>query len=115
MSKYVVRYGAMRLIGVMGSSSDQHFPRGTRIIVRTERGLEAGEVLCDASEQVMADLHDPKEGLILREMTADDCNELDRIREQAKTEYEVCARCIADLGLEMQLVDRQGSRGPRHP
>jgi cell fate regulator YaaT (PSP1 superfamily) len=105
MSKYVVRHGAMRLIGVMGSSSDQQFPRGTKIIVRTERGLEAGEILCDASEQVVADLRDPKEGLILRQMTADDSNELARIHEQEKTEFQVCSRCIADLGLEMQLVD----------
>jgi cell fate regulator YaaT (PSP1 superfamily) len=105
MPRYIVRYGAMRMIGVMQPSSDQSYARGTKVIVRTERGLEAGEVLCESSEGLLERLRDPKEGQILRAMTADDANELIRIHEQEKGEFQVCVRCIADVGLDMELVD----------
>jgi len=77
-----------------------------RVIVRTERGLEAGEVLCEASEEKLRDLPEVKTGRVLREMTDSDALELKRIREQEEEEeFEVCLRCIAKLGLDMQLVD----------
>ena len=50
--------------------------RGAQVIARTQRGLEAGEVLCEATDDVVAQLNDPGHGQILREMTAEDLNEL---------------------------------------
>lgn len=104
MASYIVRYGAMRLLGVFAPSGDHAYQRGTRVIVRTERGLEAGEVLCEAKP----DAHQPSQaataGQILRPMTADDANELRRMHAQERQEFQVCLQCIAKLGLPMQLV-----------
>jgi cell fate regulator YaaT (PSP1 superfamily) len=105
MSAYIVRYGAMRLIGVMQPASDQRYARGAKVIARTDRGLEAGDVLCEGSEQALESLGEYKEGQILRQMTADDANELSRIHDQEKNEFQVCLRCITKLGLQMHLVD----------
>ena len=85
-------------------SAEAEYPRGARIIARTDRGLEAGEVLCEADEYAMEFLNDPAGGQILREMTPEDAHELERIRAQAKDEIAVCQHCVDKLQLEMQLV-----------
>jgi len=105
MPDYIVRYGVMRLLGVFKTDNGQPHPHGEQVIARTERGLEAGEVLCPADEQSLAMLSEPNEGQILRKMTPGDRNELHRLREQARSEIEVCQRSIDRLGLRMQLVD----------
>ena len=45
MPKYVVRSGVMRALGVFSTSRDEIFPRGAEVVIRTDRGLETGEVL----------------------------------------------------------------------
>lgn len=104
MPKYVVRFGAMRILGACDPPADNPFARGTRVIVRTERGLEAGEVLCEASPATAAQ-ESASAGQILRAMTAEDANELSRIHEHERQEFETCLRCIKTLDLAMQLVD----------
>jgi cell fate regulator YaaT (PSP1 superfamily) len=105
MAKYLVRYGAMRLLGAFDPPGEQCFDRGTPVIARTDRGLEAGEVLCEASEAVVAKLKSPADGQILRVMTADDAREVARIREGQREQFATCQRCITQIGLAMQLVD----------
>lgn len=105
MAKYIVRYGVMRSLGVFNTPAEQEHPRGAAVVVRTERGLEAGEVLCPAAERALQSLRDPHEGQILRRMSADDLREQARIQEQARNEFTVCKRCIAESGLEMELVE----------
>lgn len=104
MSRFVVRFGAMRMLGVFTSRAERH-ERGVQVIARTNRGLEAGEVLCEATDQAVAQLQDPPGGQILREMTPEDQNELDHIRSQLQTEFDACRRCVQQLQLDMQLVD----------
>ena len=59
MAKYIVRYGVMRALGVMAPRAKDTFDRGARVIVRTNRGLEVGDVLCEATEETVALLKDP--------------------------------------------------------
>jgi cell fate regulator YaaT (PSP1 superfamily) len=105
MPEYVVRYGAMRLLGVFSTAAGREYRRSMQVIARTDRGLETGEVLCEATAEAVEQLRDPGAGQILREMTADDRNELVRLRRQAREEFEVCKRHIGRLGLNMHLVD----------
>jgi len=95
----------MRLLGVYEPHPGQSYARGLRVIVRTDRGLEAGEVLCEAAEARTEGLRDTHGGQILRAMTAEDSLELTRIHGQEKDEFKICLQCIEKLGLEMQLVD----------
>ena len=104
MIKYVVRYGSMRALGAYGWRGDS-FSRGTRVVVRTNRGVETGEVLCVANEQTARSLKDSGGGHILRSMTADDENELSRMATMREKEFGTCRKCIAESGLDMQLVD----------
>ena len=105
MSNYVVRFGAMRILGVFEPTGEQTFARGDRVIVRTDRGLEAGEVLSQAGDEAAASLPDPAKGQILRRMSEDDANELRQIRAQEEREFDVCLECIRKLQMAMSLVD----------
>ena len=105
MSEYVVRYGVMRFLGVFASTPGREYHRGARVIARTDRGLEAGEVLCEASSEALGHIKDPGGGQILREMTGDDHHEQSRMQQQAREETKVCQQHIDRLGLKMQLVD----------
>ena len=105
MPDYIVRYGAMRFLGVFTATGGTQHLRGTRVIARTDRGLEAGEVLCESGDEALAHLKEPAEGQILREMAPDDFNEIARIKEYLPKEIEICQRHIDKLELQMQLVD----------
>jgi cell fate regulator YaaT (PSP1 superfamily) len=107
MADYVVRYGVMRFLGIFSSTGGRGHRRGTKVIARTDRGLEAGEVLCEATPETVSRIKDLGGGQILREMTAEDHHELSRMRQQAQQEIEVCQQHITRLGLKMQLIDAE--------
>ncbi|MFZ5830644.1 MAG: PSP1 domain-containing protein [Planctomycetota bacterium] len=107
MAQYVIRYGAMRLLGIFSAGAGQQHSRSTQVVVRTDRGLEAGEVLCEADDMARSWLRDPTEGQILRAMTPEDQNELQRIRQQAEREMETCQAYVDRVGLQMKLIDME--------
>jgi cell fate regulator YaaT (PSP1 superfamily) len=107
MPKYVVRYGTMRSLGVMSSRGGDRHGRGTQVVARTNRGMEVGEVLCEATEHAVASLKKPSHGQILRAMSADDLNEAFHIRAQEPDEFETCKKIVAELKLGMELVDME--------
>jgi cell fate regulator YaaT (PSP1 superfamily) len=105
MPKYVVRHGVMRNLGVFSTRGHTFFSRSHQVIARTHRGLESGEVLCEATEAALAGLKEPKYGQILRRVSEDDERELRKLHEQERREYEICAKRIKELNLMMRLVD----------
>src|SRR5688572_7541856 len=105
MPKYIVRHGVMRNLGVFAPRGRDTFVRGDQVIARTTRGLESGEVLCEATDAAVAQMVDAKQGQILRRMSDDDARDLRKMFEQERREYSVCQQEIKQLGLEMKLVD----------
>ncbi|MCR9115632.1 MAG: signal peptidase [bacterium] len=105
MPKYVVRYGVMRTLGVHSSRGGDVLRRGMRVISRTNRGLEAGEVLCEATENSLRQMKNPPGGQVLREMSAEDKNEVDHLQSMIADKIKACKKHVVDLGLKMQLVD----------
>lgn len=105
MPKFVVRYGAMRSLGVFSVRGNEKLSRASQVIARTDRGLEAGEVLAVATEETIEHLSHAPHGQILRKMTSEDLNEWLHIQTQTRREFEVCQRHVSELGLNMELVD----------
>jgi cell fate regulator YaaT (PSP1 superfamily) len=105
MPKYIVRHGVMRNLGVFAPRGRDVFTRGDQVIARTSRGLESGEILCEATDDAIAQLSDPKQGQILRLVSDDDARDLRKMFEQERREYEVCQAEIKRLNLDMQMVD----------
>ena len=95
----------MRSLGVFATRGNDEFARGSRVISRTSRGLEVGEVLCEGTEDAVAALKNPRHGQILRKMSPDDVNELAHIQSKDGDVFETCLRHISELELPMQLVD----------
>jgi cell fate regulator YaaT (PSP1 superfamily) len=95
----------MRMLGVFATRGGDKFARSQNVIARTNRGLEVGEVLCEATDEVVAQLQDPPHGQILRDMTPEDSNEWHHLQLGERDEFERCQSHVALLGLPMQLVD----------
>lgn len=105
VSRYVLRYGSMRVLGVFNTRGNDRFLRGTKVIARTQRGLEAAEVLSEATDDAAQRLQGAPGGSILRELSAEDANELSHIHDKERSEFETCRKQVETLGLPMQLVD----------
>ncbi len=99
---HLVRVGALGHVGRFTAVDAVRYPRGARVIVRTSRGLEIGEVLSPTDD---APARGQSDGSILRGMTVEDQlleARLDKNRRQA---FEACAARIRELGLPAALVD----------
>jgi cell fate regulator YaaT (PSP1 superfamily) len=103
MPRYVVRCGLMRILFLMNSRLDHR--RGEIVVGRTNRGLERGEVLCEATDHVLGQMNDPPNGNIQRVASIDDELEYKRIQERQKREFGKCKQFIREMELPMSLVD----------
>jgi cell fate regulator YaaT (PSP1 superfamily) len=103
MASFVVRCGVMKTLHVMNSSIQ--LQRGARVIARTLRGLELGEVLCEATERVQAQLDSPPGGSVQRRVTEADENEIAHLIAKEAKDCESCLQIIRELDLPMDLVD----------
>ena len=103
--KVLVRHGVMRLLGEFELQTPGPINRGEQLIVRTDRGLEVGELLCPSSPQVLAAIPEPTHGVVLRVATAEDKARIAQIEQLQTREYADGARLIQQHHLPMQLVD----------
>jgi cell fate regulator YaaT (PSP1 superfamily) len=104
-AKYIVRHGAMRLLGEFAAPAATAFARGARVVVRSDRGQELGDVLCPSTPQAASHLPDPTHGDILRTVTAEDHRQEQRIKDNSRQQFETAGRLVAEHRLAMQLVD----------
>lgn len=105
MTKYIVRYGAMRLLGFFSWSQPTSLFHGTRVIIHTGRGQEVGIILCEATEKATAGLGSGLEDdRILRIMTPTDENEYRQMQASAKDEFLRCQKIIRNMSIIMDLV-----------
>ncbi len=111
MACHLARFGALGEIAGFTSVDGARFPRGARVVLRTSRGLELGEVLAppDAggATREMGDIGGQlaSGGSILRGMTAEDAlleARLDKNRRQA---FDACEKRLAALDLPAALID----------
>ena len=105
-TRYVVRYGAMRLVAEFTIKPPQEFARLAPVIVRSQRGTEWGEVLCPATDRTRDYLGaKDSEGRIVRLVTADDERQKDDLHRREREAYGGCKELIAERHMAMQLID----------
>jgi cell fate regulator YaaT (PSP1 superfamily) len=102
---YVVRYGRMRFLGEYAGLADQEHHRGQRVVVRSDRGIEMGEVLCPATPQTARYLENPVQGEILRTATGEDLGQEAALVAAQKEAFTTCDELIGRRRLQMDLVD----------
>jgi cell fate regulator YaaT (PSP1 superfamily) len=103
-ANWIVRHGAMRFLGEFDAEG-RDYERGAEVVVRTERGLELGQVLCEATPLTVQSLTEPTRGRLVRVLTEQDRAERDRIRAAESGELEACTRFVEQRRLQMELVD----------
>jgi cell fate regulator YaaT (PSP1 superfamily) len=104
MSRFhLVRVGAMGQVGRFAAVDALRYPRRSRVIVRTRRGLEIGDVLSppDARDDGRAFA----DGEILRRMTVQDELLEARLEKHRREAYTACAELLEKHGIPAVLVD----------
>src|SRR5918994_7345098 len=69
---YLVQYGRSAYVGRFAVAGRLNPSRGDRVVVRTPRGVELGEVLCGADERFAGGLDPAAGGDLLRPVGPDD-------------------------------------------
>jgi len=78
------------------------YPRASRVVVRTGRGLETGEVLGPSEE---AATHGNTDGSILRGLTVEDELLVARLEKNRQKALEACTARLAQRGITATLFD----------
>jgi cell fate regulator YaaT (PSP1 superfamily) len=102
---YIVRHGSVRFLGEFAADGNAIYTRHQRVIVRSERGLETAEVLCESTPQAMQLIQEPTKGTIVRPMSHEDEAEAVRVTQKEEVEFQKCKEFIAERHLQMDLVD----------
>ena len=97
--QHLVRVGAIGHVGRFLAVDANRYARGTRVICRTLRGLEVGEVLSEIDD------HGESDGSLLRAVTVEDELLLARLQRNRDAAIEACSTLIADRGLTAALID----------
>jgi len=102
MPHHLVRVGILGQVGRFTAADAARYPRRSRVIVRTWRGLEIGEILTQPSSDSDADRID---GEILRGMTLEDELLVARLEKHRQDAYQACATLLAEHGVQSVLID----------
>lgn len=98
---YLVRVGRLGQVGRFAPVDASAYRRGARVVCRTVRGLEVGEVLTQA-EPVDEDQAD---GAVLRLVTREDDLLLERLERNRDEAFEACTRLLAERDAGAVLMD----------
>jgi cell fate regulator YaaT (PSP1 superfamily) len=106
-SRYVVRYGTMRLLGDFEARRQVTFARNEEVVVRSERGIEWGVILCPATNQTATYLGHAKAsgGRILRPASDEDRRTRLENSDREKKFFQQAVDMIRERSMQMQVID----------
>ena len=108
MKKFVVRYGAMRYLGIVEVSEKAAvgFIHGTPVVIKTPRGQEAATVLTETDGEKIAKIPnlvgDPL--TFIRRTTREDEERIAAIKAEEKNNFNRCLKIVERMRVELTLV-----------
>jgi cell fate regulator YaaT (PSP1 superfamily) len=106
LGQHWVRHGVLGSVGRFSAVDAQRYPRGTRVVCRTGRGLEVGEVLATLDDAAVGENgHEPAEGSLLRRVTIEDDLLLARLARNREEAYRACEQRLTERNIPAVLVD----------
>ena len=106
VSKHLVRYGQLGIVGRFRCPDATVYPRSSRVICRTPRGLEVGEVLSPIDDATSADdVESQMGGEILRKTTSEGDLLQQRLILHRDEAFTACQHLLAEREVETVLVD----------
>src|SRR5688572_32239689 len=101
LAQHFVRVGLLGSVGRFTTADGYRYGRGARVICRTARGLEVGEVLSAADSN-----HEPScDGSVLRRVTVEDDLLIARLEKNRSQAYEACVNRLSECGSPAVLLD----------
>jgi hypothetical protein len=100
LPQLLVRVGAMGHVGRFTSVDGASYPRAARVVCRTRRGLEVGEVLSEAESSTF-----DSDGAVLRRLGVEDNLLLARLEKNKDEAYSACTSLLAARGIPAVLMD----------
>jgi len=92
-------------VGYFDAVDGTCYPRTARVVCRTARGIEVGEVLSRLNEFDEARLGRDADGQVLRAVTVEDDLLLDRIARRQDEAFAACVRLLEQRRMAAALVD----------
>jgi hypothetical protein len=99
---HYVRVGVLGHVGRFTAVDAVTYPRASRVVLRTRRGLETGEVLAPCEAPLGRGESD---GAILRGMTVEDQLLEARLEKNRERAFRACQRRLNELRLDATLLD----------
>lgn len=99
--QYLVRIGILGHVGRFTTVDAVSYQRNQRVICRTLRGLEVGEILAPASDDTLSET----DGSLIRRVATEDELLLTRLERNRQDAYEACVRDLADRQIDAMLID----------
>lgn len=106
---YWLRLGSMGRLARARSAEALRLPRGTRVIVRTDRGLERGEVVAGPQTDDDGTERDGPLNVIVRPMAIEDELLAARLEQHRREAIVACEALLARNGLGLTLLDVEQS------
>jgi len=98
----------MRHVAEFSTKGNHDYQRNEQVIVRSHRGTEWGEVLCEATDRTRTYLKkDDPAGRILRHATSEDERTRDEQWQREQDAFRGCQEMISERKMKMQLVDTE--------
>ncbi|MBW3596346.1 MAG: hypothetical protein KY475_03615 [Planctomycetes bacterium] len=98
---YLVRVGLLGHVGRFASAGLSRYRRGARVVCRTARGLEVGEVLAESEDSCNGEA----DGTLLRPVTVEDDLLLERLQRNRDEAFSACTRLLDERGASAVLMD----------
>lgn len=99
--QHFVRIGVLGSVGRFAVPDRERFSRGTRVICRTPRGLEVGQVL----SEVELEGESTTDGSLLRRVTVEDDLLIARLEKNRDEAFRACTDRLAELAVPNVLLD----------
>jgi len=100
--QHLVRVGSLGTVGRFTAVDAVRYPRHARVVIRTGRGLELGEVLAPPVDQFGEGAAD---GSILRGVTVEDELLEARLEKNRQAAYDACAARLTEMNLPAVLME----------
>ena len=106
MGFHLVRYSLLGQVGRFVAADAMLYPRQSRVIVRSVRGLEIGTVLCGPADGEVVDEGAPQiDGQILRRMTVQDDLLEARLEKHRHNAFTACESLLQEHQVPAALID----------
>ncbi len=96
---YYVRHGAMRHVGRFAADGERSYAQGERVVVRSRRGEELGEVVAEV------EVAPPGSSRLLRAARANDLSRARVVADDRSRQLAACERFFGEGRWPLELVD----------